>query len=652
MVKLARRTLLRRTVQGRRRVWIAGPARWPVGALLPVAPAAIVASAPTGAEFIPGFLFLVAVIGATVVAGRGPGLLAAGVSAMVLALVAVDQSNDSAGGWLWAAVFFGLNALAVNWVDNLLSDAARRATAVLDPLVEAAPVGIALFDQELRFVRANAALAELSQRSPGAHLGRPLTEVLPNVPADLVTALQMVLTNGSVLRHHLISIDVPGRPVCQLMVDAFPVRLTGGPITGVGAVVADVTERYRLEQFEREAEQLQATARLGHRLLESQRIAQMAGFEVDVVAKRSIWSDELCQLMGRTAHPADEDEARAHVHPDELPRLFQFAKSLRASGAPFRIETRMIHTDGRIREVVVHGEAVRTGDNPDADVVGFWGVLQDITDARAAEREMAAAQREAEEARELARSERRLLELFQRAMLPADLPVVPGASLAADYIAVADQIDVGGDWYDAFGLPDGRIALSIGDVIGHDQQAAAIMGQLRTTSRGYALEEPEPGTVLARLNRLLALTYPTGTLVSAVVGLYDPGIGTLAWANAGHPHPLLAVPGAEVQVLETADPILGATTGRGYRTHQLVLPPGSTLLCYTDGLIERRAGDLLAGQDALIELLHEAVAATATATAVVEHVTRGMSAAAQPEDDVCVLVLQRYPDICEDLSRL
>ncbi|SHN42695.1 SpoIIE family protein phosphatase [Cryptosporangium aurantiacum] len=677
-MKLARRTLLRRTLQGRRRVWIAGPGRWVVGALLPIAPGLVIATTPA-AQVIPGFLFLVAVVAATVIGGRGPGLLATVVATGAL-VAAVELSTkplpqDQTNEWVWAGVFLALTVLAVAWVDNLLGDAARRATAVLDPLVEAAPVGIALFDRDLRFVRVNAALARLSRLSPSAHLGRTLADVIPDVPPELTEQLRSVLTVGTVLRHQLLSVTTPAGTSRQLMVDAFPVRLSGGPsgsITGIGAVVADITERNRLEQLERETSQLQVTAQLSHRLLESQRIAQLAGFEVSVAGQRTIWSEELCALMGRTEPPVTDEDFRAHVHPDEFERLTSVYLRALSTGGPFTVETRMIRTDGSVREILVHGEAVRAGNDPDAEVIGLWGVVQDVTEAKvtkdelfatqgelsaaqgelsATQGELVAAQRDIAEARAEAKAERRVLELFQRAMLPKELPDVPGGALRAEYLAVADRIDVGGDWYDAFALPDGRIALSIGDVVGHDQQAAAIMGQVRAINRGYALEQPDPGAVLTRLNRLLILGYPSGTLVSAVTGLYDPGTGVLQWANAGHPYPLLAsppVPGAcpQVSVLESSDPILGAASTRVYTTRTLTLPEDGTLLWYTDGLIERRYADLEVGQDKLATLLAQIVASPTpvSADAVIEGVTSGMVAAGALEDDVCVLALQRRAD--------
>jgi PAS domain S-box-containing protein len=524
----------------------------------------------------------------------------------------------------------------------------------LGPLVEAAPAGIALLDRDLRFVQANSALAGLTGRPAAEHLGRSLTDVLRDAPDELVARLRAVVTSGAVVRHEPLEATARSGPAHQLMVDAFPVRLPGdaeGVITGVGVVLTDVTERNRLELLEREAEQLQATARVTHRLLESQRIAQLAGFEISLSEPRYVWSAELCALMGRDAPPATDEDAVAHIHPDELERVLAVQSRALATGRPFTLETRMVRTDGAVREVLVHAEAVRADDDPDAAVVGLWGVAQDVTDAKAAEDELeatqgelVAAQRDVADAREEIEAERLLLELFQRAMLPAELPDVPGGDMKADYLAVADRIDIGGDWYDAFGLPDGRIALSIGDVVGHDQQAAAIMGQVRAVNRGYMLEHPDPGSVLSRLNRLMVVAYPSGTLVSAVVFLYDPGTGQLDWSNAGHPFPLLAVP--EVSVLKSADPILGASVGRTYSTHTVMMPEGSTLLSYTDGLIERRNTDLDRGQEKLIGMLSRIVSggAAVSAQTVIDQVTAGMTAAETLEDDVCVLALQRHVD--------
>jgi sigma-B regulation protein RsbU (phosphoserine phosphatase) len=313
-----------------------------------------------------------------------------------------------------------------------------------------------------------------------------------------------------------------------------------------------------------------------------------------------------------------------------------------ATGAPYTIETRMVRTDGKVLEVLLHAEAIWDGD----EVIGMWGVLQDVTNARAHADKLAAAEQAAQVAWEHALAERGTLTRFQQALLPTGLPEVPGATLAADYLAVADRIDVGGDWYDAFGLPDGRICLSIGDVMGHDLQAAATMGQIRAVTRGYAAHQPDPGSVLTQLNRLVFLAYPSDTLISAVVFLYEPTTGRLRWANAGHPHPLVAHPapgGAEVVTLDRAEPILGVLDDAIYPTQQVTLAEYGTLLCYTDGLIEHRASDLPAAQKRLRALLADAIARPEPlpATKIVDRLRIATYFDGPPEDDVCTLVLQR-----------
>jgi phosphoserine phosphatase RsbU/P len=603
---------------------------------------------PSAAGIIPAFLFLVAIIGVAVVAGRGPGLLAAAVSTVTLwAVIAVRPpvalTDQVPGWWAWIVVFGALCAAAVAWLDRLLTDAARRATAVFDPLVEGSPAGIAVLDRELRFVRVNPALAGMGGRPPGAYMGRTLAEIGPDPLAGLRDQLRALLTTGGSLHHHLVSVHASDQPDRQLLVDAFPVRLTGrsdGPVTGLGVVVADVTEQHRTARLEREAAQLRATAELSHRLLATHRLAGLAGFEYDAVNRQTTWSAEMCALLGRTEAPAPGDHD--HIHPDDTDRLMACQQATLSTGASFTIEMRMVHTCGAVLEVLLHGEAVRV----EGTVTGLWGVIQDVTAARAAQRAAFAAQQAMEETRRQAEAEHRLLTRFQEAMLPTELPDIPdgtGTTLAAAYIAVADRIDIGGDWYDAFALRDGRIVLVVGDVVGHDLEAAAIMSQVRAVTRCYAAENPDPGLVLTRLNRQLPLACPSDTLISAVAFRYDPVTGQLDWANAGHPYPLLADANGVVRTLETHDPILGLTSDTAYTTHHGYLPHHGTLVCYTDGLVECRAVDVMTGMERLRShvaalLAHGEPGPTRD---VLNHITAKMNADQPPEDDVCVLILQR-----------
>ena len=209
----------------------------------------------------------------------------------------------------------------------------------------------------------------------------------------------------------------------------------------------------------------------------------------------------------------------------------------------------------------------------------------------------------------------RMSETLQRSLL-SDPPQLDGLQVVARYAPAAHHAQVGGDWYDAFCTADGVTSLVIGDVTGHDREAAAAMGQLRNLLRGmaYALDRP-PGAVLGALDRAVRDLQVPAT-ATAVLAQVDPAPGAggarrLQWSNAGHPPPLLVHPAgadgvpARVEVLETeTDLLLGVdpTTDRG--DHTRVLAPGCRVLLYTDGLVERRGASL----DRWLEWLADAVA--------------------------------------------
>jgi serine phosphatase RsbU (regulator of sigma subunit) len=323
-------------------------------------------------------------------------------------------------------------------------------------------------------------------------------------------------------------------------------------------------------------------------------------------------------------------------------------------GKPFTDELRMTLPDGTLRELVIFGEPVADAAGPAGHARKLWGVIQDITEIRVA-------QRSAEKARADWQAEHRVLELLQQAMLPAELPSVPRAHLATTYLAATDRLDIGGDWYDVFRLPDGRILLSVGDVSGHDQQAAATMGPIRTALRAYAVENPDPANALSRLNRFLAYGYPKGTLITAVVAVYDPETCQFTWANAGHPAPLLLTAradnlgtdhaGAHVRVLAEHGPVLGAVADASYAVASVTLPAGAALCCYTDGLVERRGstGDkdharlLRTISHAFADVVADRADPIPPAARLVERLTVEMLALSPPEDDVCVLALWTLP---------
>ena len=191
--------------------------------------------------------------------------------------------------------------------------------------------------------------------------------------------------------------------------------------------------------------------------------------------------------------------------------------------------------------------------------------------------------------------ERELSATLQRSLLPV-LPDLRGVSCAARYLPGSADAQVGGDWYDVFALPDGAIGIAIGDVMGHDLEAAAAMGQLRSVLRSYAYEGSSPSVVLDRLDRLVQ-DFAMAQLATAVYGrlVLDQGSAMLLFTNAGHLPPLLRLPDGSVQVLRRGRaPLIGAVPpGQADRGEgAAVLPGGATLLLYTDGLVDRRGRDV------------------------------------------------------------
>ncbi|MEU3949592.1 SpoIIE family protein phosphatase [Streptomyces sp. NPDC029526] len=191
---------------------------------------------------------------------------------------------------------------------------------------------------------------------------------------------------------------------------------------------------------------------------------------------------------------------------------------------------------------------------------------------------------------------------LQRSLL-TEPPEVPDLGIAVRYRPSSAAAEVGGDWYDSFVLRDGATVLTIGDVAGHDLPAAVTMSQMRNMLRGLALDRQEPpGEILGRLDVAVQTLHPefTGTCVLARVERPEPGRFRLHYAVAGHPPPLLiGADGAARFLTGGRSPMLGVDPDPRPGSAVEPLPPGATLLLYTDGLVERRAEDLTAGLERL-----------------------------------------------------
>ncbi|GAA0389393.1 SpoIIE family protein phosphatase [Micromonospora gifhornensis] len=226
---------------------------------------------------------------------------------------------------------------------------------------------------------------------------------------------------------------------------------------------------------------------------------------------------------------------------------------------------------------------------------------------------------------------------LQRSLLPSRLPDISGLDLAARYVPGHD-LGIGGDWYDVFNLPSGWLGAVIGDVSGHGLPSAVVMGRIRSALRAYALDRDDPAEVLTALDRKIH-HFEAGTLTTALYALIAPDRATVHLSCAGHLRPLLAVPGEPTRLVDVVvdRPFGVGTPPAGRHTTVVDLPPGATLVFYTDGLVERR-GELI---DTGIARLADAIE-SGPAEALCDHI---MAAAVDepPTDDVALLAIRR-PD--------
>jgi PAS domain S-box-containing protein len=241
----------------------------------------------------------------------------------------------------------------------------------------------------------------------------------------------------------------------------------------------------------------------------------------------------------------------------------------------------------------------------------------------------------------------RIAEMLQQAFLPASLPEIPGVRVHAAYVPGTVESEIGGDWYDVFRLPDGRVAISVGDVVGHGLQAAVIMGQVRQSIRAAALEGHAPSTVLVRASSVLRLTYEVEGMATAVFGVFDPMACAFTYAAAGHPAPVLATPDDKIEMLATGSLPLGAQIPRPREDVTLTLPAGSLLLLYTDGLVEANK-DVVAGETALIDAVRAELRARSAdpARAILDRMLGGN----RPADDIAILALSLDPAPVEEFD--
>ena len=230
-------------------------------------------------------------------------------------------------------------------------------------------------------------------------------------------------------------------------------------------------------------------------------------------------------------------------------------------------------------------------------------------------------------------------ETLQRSLLPDRLPTVPGIILEASYLPVTRNMEIGGDWYDAFRLPDGKLAVAAGDVMGKGLTAAAGMGRVRNALRALALTDPRPAAVLAGLDRLFIATELEEQVTTVAYLVLDPVSGEGMAGSAGHLPLLLLSTDAPPRLEQAAagTPLGWASPRQQYAFR---LPPGNTAVLYSDGLVENRKRGLDTGLDELVAVAAEAPAAAVEDPALLlDYLVDRMLTGYEQDDDVTVLVV-------------
>ena len=580
------------------------------------------------------------------------------------------------------------------------TDIPQGAHAMLDALFGHAPVGLGMWDTELRFARINAALAEINGATQDEHLGRRPSEVLGELGVGVEAALAEVVRTREPVRGLEVAGETPAQPgvTRHFRVDYYPVPREDGSLLGVAAVVADVSadhateeERDRLirdalsaraqaeaaqvraETLRRDAEDARRRATFlaeaGRRLAAvaldyEGTLREVAGIAVPSVADWCLFGllepggvlrpaatgalPELADLVRdiavRFPQTADAPGVDDVLRTGEPLLVEDFDESMRERFARGS-EHLQILRDMQVRSAMLVPLTV-AGRRIGALSFVVCGERTYGPDDLTLARSLAVRAALAVENARLMRERSHIAETLQRSLEAGPLPVVPGLELAARYRAAGDENQVGGDFYDAFPAEDGVWAVAVGDVTGKGAEAAALTSLTRHTLRAGALRGASAADNLALLNAALWSHGDTqGRFASVVyVRVCPRGEGTaLTLASGGHPPPLLLRADGTVEEVETRGTLVGALPGSAFEEQTLDLAPGDLLLLYTDGVTEVRRSDGDFGERALRDVL------AAQRGAPAEQVVAAVEASAVelqggvPRDDIAIVAIRARP---------
>jgi serine phosphatase RsbU (regulator of sigma subunit) len=367
----------------------------------------------------------------------------------------------------------------------------------------------------------------------------------------------------------------------------------------------------------------------------AQRLAELGWGEWNLATERILWTPQMYEMFGRGRDdgPMSLEDLPGVVVPDDLPIVEDQMRSLLEFREAVESEFRIQHRHG-VRHLSVFSEPILDRDGVPVKV---RCLVQDVTRNRRRERALAVAHEQASRQRERAEEEHRITVQLQDSILPIrrGLMQLPGLSVGVRYLPAEELARLGGDWWKARHIPDGRVLLAIGDAMGHGLTAAGIMLQMRSGLAGLAYTGASADQLTTWLNDLIVHSNEGITVTgTAVIGHFDPETRTFAWTNAGHPAPLLIRDGHAELVNAAPGMMLGAFDATEYGMNTTRLQAGDTLVLYTDGVVERRGRDLDAGLNALMHSARNCV--TDDPEATIDCLLQRMGGD-QSEDDVCVI---------------
>lgn len=531
-------------------------------------------------------------------------------------------------------------------------------------LVVACPVPMALLCGPSFCLLYNDAFAEfLGDRHPSS-LGRPAAEVAPELWGDLLVGpeFETVLKDGTSFLQDGAQLDLPWRSAepgtGYFMRAGSPVRDDDGSVLAVLHVAIEATSAV-------------GRARAVARLATALAVAVTVDDVCKVVLRQSMAAFDA--LSATVCLPSPEPSgwrmARRHrienLSPDEerLPLIWSEVGDDVLELVHRTADEGGTHVSGRGEHVAI---ALPGGDIEAVLILSreSTGVPLDVLAVVSPFRDLVG---EALRRAVVYDAERTTAELLQRTLLPPNLPQPDEVSIAARYEPVSEGTVAGGDFYDSFFLPDGRLALVIGDVAGRGVMAATVMGQVRAAIRGAALTDSRPAAVMKALDRVVTdlnalwpASLPLGSsgarpglsfggelFVTMLFGTIDPSSGEVVLASAGHPLPALlsgrlsradGLPRARLLSMPVGPPL---GIGGDRPVHRLRLDVGDILLGFTDGLIERRGEALDAGEGRLLGVLAEVP--PGSPRSVAQHVIDAMIETSGQEDDCAVLAVGRSP---------